>query len=137
MATEVLAVIRLTSVADIYKKPGETAELVRDAIHRVALPEGRYGTLREKMSEMQSHTHDTKWGMVEWCGTLAEFSDCELLKEWWSAVLLAISKEQVLGVLHGVLQYGVEGENWVEVNHVQGFIEGMETGGGGSQPPAS
>lgn len=81
------------------------------------------------MSEMQTHSHDSKWGMVVWCGTLAEFSDCHLLRQWWSAVLLAISEEQLLGVLHGVLQYGVDGERWVELNHIDGFKEGMETVG--------
>lgn len=129
MATEVGAFIRVSSVADQFAQRGMTESLVDDAIRRVALPEGRYGTLRAKMSEMQSHSHDSKWGMVLWCGTLAEFSDGDLLRSWWSAVLLAISEVHLLGVLHGVLQYGIEGQPWVEINHAQGFIEGMKTVG--------
>ena len=62
-------------------------------------------------------------------GTLAEFSDGDLLRSWWSGVLVAISEVQLLGVLHGVLQYGIDGQPWVEINHAQGCIEGMETVG--------
>ena len=126
MATEVLATIRVGSVADQFARRGQTEVLVREAVRRVAVPEGRYGVLDLALQEMQSHSHDSKWGVVVWCGTLAEFEDGALLRGWWSAVLLAISEEDCLGVAHGVLQYGVDGESWVEVNHIQGFKDAIE-----------
>lgn len=129
MATEVLAVIRVASVADQMAQRGETQSKLEAAVNRCPPPQGRYGGLLRDIAERRSHSHDSKWGYCIWLGTLSEFSDVEALQSWWWDLRLAISETQYLGIVQGVLQYGVDGQPWVTIDHFGGLTEGMETVG--------
>jgi len=117
--------IRLGSTVDQFAQRGQTEPVVRAAIAKVPVPEGRYGSLRLRLNNMQSHPHESLCGMVVWCGTLVDFAHTEQLLDWWSDVVLAIGDERNLGVAHGALQYGVDGQPWITVDHIAAIKRGL------------
>lgn len=128
MATQVLAMVRIVSVADNFKGRGVTEGMIQDVIGPIRPPEDKYHRLRPEITESKAHSHDSNWGYFVYQGDLLDYDDADFLRTWWVKLINAFNPTRedtahYVTVVQGSLHVMIDGQKSFMMDHTMAWME--------------